>query len=1119
MRLAVSGSQGQQGSGLFSVDHEGGVSSSPGAASRGSRVSRLLRVRLPGTVGARACGALVLGAVVTLAACGPARAAGSAAAPGAVAESWLLDDFETLEPWEAAPASGVEMRVGAAEGRESGQSMRVDFDFRGGGGWAAARRELPLELPENYELSFWMRAEVPTNTLEIKLIDPSGENVWWIHRPEFDFPGEWQRIAFRQRHVQFAWGPERTDRLRDLGALEFTITAGTGGRGTVWIDDIRLTPLEPVVPYDLTPALAATASAAGSAPALALDGDAGTGWRSGRDGAQRLDVDFLRSREFGGLLIDWEPGERAADYDVQVSRDGQEWETVRSVRGGARVRDYLFMPETEARYVRLDLLRSAEGRGYGVREIHVQPLEWAESRNQLFETVAADALRGDYPKYLSRVQSYWTVFGVEGDATEALINEEGMIETEKRSFSIEPFLHADGQLVAWSDASITQSLEGGYLPIPSVAWSAGDLGLTVTAWADGERGSSTLWARYRVENRSAAARSMTLYLALRPFQVNPSWQFLNNPGGAAPVREIEYDGEAVVVNGDRRVVPVTRPAGFGAAAFDQGNVVDWLREGRLPESRAITDAFGHASGALAYPLELGPGESRDVYLAVPMQAGSPPVAANRTTEEARAVAEPRLAATIGRWQGEVDRFSIELPGEADRIGRTLKSNLAYILINRDGPSIQPGSRSYERSWIRDGSLTSAAMLRLGHPEPVREFIEWFAPFQYEDGKVPCCVDHRGADPVPENDSHGQLIFLIAEYYRYTGDRALLERMWPHVEMAVEYMDSLRHSRMTPEYETPELRAYYGLLPESISHEGYAERPMHSFWDQLFAVKGFKDAAFIAGVLGREADRSRIAAMRDEFRDAVMESYRLTMEMHGIDYLAGAVELGDFDATSTTVALTPAGEKWSLPGDALQRTFERYWDNHSRRVDGSDPWTAYTPYELRVVGTFVRLGDRRRAHELLDWLFEDQRPAAWNHWAEVVFRDPDHPGFIGDMPHTWVGSDFIRSASDMFVYERDEDDAFVVGAGILPEWVTTEPGVVVRGLRTYFGTLGYTMRVEGETVVVDFEGDVEVPSGGLVLRSPLERPIRSATADGQPVRDLDGEEVRLSRMPRRVILRY
>ena len=51
------------------------------------------------------------------------------------------------------------------------------------------------------------------------------------------------------------------------------------------------------------------------------------------------------------------------------------------------------------------------------------------------------------------------------------------------------------------------------------------------------------------------------------------------------------------------------------------------------------------------------------------------------------------------------QWKIDVPAEP-RIAKTLEAQLRYILINMDGPSIQPGSRSYERSWIRDGSLTS-----------------------------------------------------------------------------------------------------------------------------------------------------------------------------------------------------------------------------------------------------------------------------------------------------------------------------------------------------------------------------------------------------------------------------
>ena len=44
----------------------------------------------------------------------------------------------------------------------------------------------------------------------------------------------------------------------------------------------------------------------------------------------------------------------------------------------------------------------------------------------------------------------------------------------------------------------------------------------------------------------------------------------------------------------------------------------------------------------------------------------------------------------------------------------------------------------------------------------------------------------------------------------------------------------------------------------------------------------------------------------------------------IDYLPGAAELGDFDATSTTIALAPGGEQGRLPEPLLTNTFERYW---------------------------------------------------------------------------------------------------------------------------------------------------------------------------------------------------
>ena len=193
----------------------------------------------------------------------------------------------------------------------------------------------------------------------------------------------------------------------------------------------------------------------------------------------------------------------------------------------------------------------------------------------------------------------------------------------------------------------------------------------------------------------------------------------------------------------------------------------------------------------------------------------------------------------------------------------------------------------------------------------------------------------------------------------------------------------------------------------------------------------------------------------------------------------------------------------MPRAALERTFERYYQAVIRRPAADTVWEAYTPYEWRTVGTFVRLGWKDRAHELLEMFFADARPAGWNHWAEVVWRDPHTPKFIGDMPHTWVGSDFIRSVLDMFAYERESDSTLIVGAGIHRDWVNDRRGVIVRGVSTHYGTLDLRMRADGAVVLANIAGSLRMPPGGIVIRSPLDRPVVKATVDGVPVAVKDG----------------
>jgi len=236
------------------------------------------------------------------------------------------------------------------------------------------------------------------------------------------------------------------------------------------------------------------------------------------------------------------------------------------------------------------------------------------------------------------------------------------------------------------------------------------------------------------------------------------------------------------------------------------------------------------------------------------------------------------------------------------MARTLKTTLAYILINRDGPRLHPGPRNYARSWIRDGALTSAALLQMGFTQEPREFIKWYAPYQLPDGKIPCCVDQNGADPVAENDSNGEFVFAVAEVYRYTRDIGFLTEMWPRIVRAVEYLDELRKSRTTDAYRSGDKQLFYGLLPQSISHEGYASKPVHSYWDDFFALRAFKDAASLAVAMGDEEHAQSFAALRDTFKTDLYASIARAIEQHKIDFVPGSAELGDYDPSSTAIAL-------------------------------------------------------------------------------------------------------------------------------------------------------------------------------------------------------------------------
>jgi hypothetical protein len=1035
-----------------------------------------------------------------------------------------LDDFENSNGWNVFKSDGVNLTI-VNDAGTNGNAIRFDYDFTKGTGYGGIQSALggPIDLSENFEFTFYLKAESPSNNFEIKFLDSTGQNVWWVNNRSYDFPKDWKKIKIKKRHIHFAWGPTNDQSLKRIDRIEFTIASFVGGKGTIWIDELKFEPLQTESDVYPEPIYICSSAEVNHQIELAFDNKLNNEWKSLSDQNQFIQIDFQRLREFGGIHIAWADTFKAREFNVLISEDEKEWKKIYSVSSNSGQQSFLRTAEIEARFVKINMLQSYNNSVYGIHEISFIDVKNAVTVNDFLLYAASKSHWTDFPRYFNRFASYWTVVGVNNDVKEALINEDGMVEVEKGGFSIEPMVRTM-DLYNWAIDQNNQSLEENYLPIPSILWDlTNGINLGIKAFANGEaKKKSVLYLKYSLKNTSDKNNKVgEFYLVIRPFQVNPYYQFLNLEGGAGKINSIKEQYGKIYVNEEKVILSVTPYNSFGACAYDEGNIAQFLRKGLIPNNKSVIDPTNLASGVLKYDFDLKPGEEKIVYLAVPFYGED-----TLPDKLDAGVIEQKFEETKTFWKEKLNHIKFNLPKSADKIIDTWKSNLAYILINRDKAGIQPGSRSYERSWIRDGSLTSSAMLKSGIVSEVKEFIDWYAAHQYENGKVPCVVDSRGPDPVPEHDSHGQLIYLIKEYFNFTKDTTFLRSKNENVLKAVEYIESLIAERSTDHFKNgnDSVRAYYGLVTESISHEGYSAKPMHSYWDNLFTMKGLKDAAEIQRVLGEKENYERIEKVRDTFKENLYNSLNLAMKVRGIDYIPGCVELGDFDATSTTIALTPCNEFNNLPKPQVYNTFDKYYEFFKNIRDGKIDWVNYTPYENRLIGSFIYLDQPERAHELIKFFLNDQRPQGWNHWAEVVWKDSRAPKFIGDMPHTWVGSDFINAIRSMFVYESasggEYDSSLVLGAALYQDWIDSPDGMSVENLPTYYGELSYSIKKENDEYHFSIYGDIKLPKGGIKIKNFNGSKLPAKVlVNGKVIKDFSEKEISVKEFPAELVITY
>jgi hypothetical protein len=257
---------------------------------------------------------------------------------------------------------------------------------------------------------------------------------------------------------------------------------------------------------------------------------------------------------------------------------------------------------------------------------------------------------------------------------------------------------------------------------------------------------------------------------------------------------------------------------------------------------------------------------------------------------------------------------------------------------------------------------------------------------------------------------------------------------------------------------------------------------------------------------------RFALSAEALRTATRDSIRRVIDAKQLKYVPGSVEWADFDPSATANALSLFPDTAGLPDKQLRLTFEQFVNGSRKRRRGEAPWKNYTAYEIRIVGALVRLGCRDIAQEFLEFYLSDRRPKTWNQWPEISWRNPHSPGHLGDVPHTWIGAEYMHVFASLFAYERGADQSLVLAAGIPMGWISRRP-LSVKGLPTSYGLLNLSIRqLPTGRLEVEIGGGLRVPPGGLVLRPPGRGAIESVEIEGRGDVPSASDQVRLDRVP-------
>jgi hypothetical protein len=431
------------------------------------------------------------------------------------------------------------------------------------------------------------------------------------------------------------------------------------------------------------------------------------------------------------------------------------------------------------------------------------------------------------------------------------------------------------------------------------------------------------------------------------------------------------------------------------------------------------------------------------------------------------VAEVALAAAVEKWEKFLSRGAkIVLPDE--KLNNLYKTSLINLMLLRlhlpqESPEediyvVRPGVTVYADFWYRDGAYLCRAFDVAGYPDEAEKSLRLFhRSKRLVNGNNAWLQAANGCWHYPANewDGQGQAPWALMSHYRFTRDKAWLEKVYPSLQSGAHWIrTSIQKTKWSTETPRP---ITWGLFPAGLGEaigEGYIY--YHNFW----GVFGMKEMVEAAGVLGKKDDLEWMEEVHTQFREDLLRSVKTAFETTGKgEYIPGDPFSSRLRIWGSLAALYPCNIL--EPRDPMiTGTLNTMWQRMEEASPGEDQYIFVTNPKLWTYITtdwaqcYLLRGELDKFCRLFNGYVRHASPT--NAWIEEIFLD-SRIG-TGDMPHGWAAADYILLLRDSIVSERN--GGLHIAAGIQADWLMKGPAEV-RDLPTEFGKVNLTIRREDQ----------------------------------------------------------